>query len=281
MAPCEDLTYGGFPRLLPEVTGTFFICRPGELVMNADPSHKTAQWAAEKLTAAALALPDQATRSANDVRPDPMLATNARSMRNDYVGTGYLMGFLAPPNDFASNDVAYSHAQYLSNAIPVNPSAAASWSLLSAMTRSIASRRGVLNVVSIPAYANGVGLGWVGVSDRSAASGSNAHVGKVLVPTHLVKILMDPVRGDAVAFVIPNDARAQSVPLTAWMVPVSQAEALTNVHLSPDLPADRAAFLRASSNQQALVAAWIDQGIWADASAHAQDDLPVRWSIAK
>lgn len=281
MAPCESLTYGGFPRLLPEVPGTFFLCRPSEFVLNADPDHRTAQWVSEKLTASSLAEPDQATRSAHDVRPDPLLASTARSMLNDYVGTGYLMGFLAPPDDFLFNDVAYSHAHYLSNTVPVNPSAAPSWAALSALVRSITASRGTLIVVTAPAYANGLGLGWVGVSDNSASTGNQAHIGKILVPTHLVKILMDPARGDGVAFILPNDATAATAPLTSWMVPISQAEQLTHIHLSPDLPADRSTFLRAPKGHPALVAQWVNQGIWDAALPHAKEDMPLNWSVSR
>lgn len=247
-APCEGLTYGGFPRVDQEVRkdekkkskGTFFVCRPG-YALNYDPSRKTAEWVVEHLTAENLNAP-RAAQEISDHRPDPELPPKAQSMNNDFVGTGYERVYLAPAEDFEYDDVLYSHSFYLSNAVHLHPSRVATWKTLSQQIRDLAKQRGSLFVISGPIYEAGLGRGWVGVPDSTKrSSGKGGERGKVMVPTHLFKIVIDPQTKRSAAYVVENTPTSNPTLMT---VPVQEVERLTGMVVSPDLTKSEQAALK-------------------------------------
>lgn len=230
LAPCQSLTYGGFPRHSPEKKGTFFVCRDG-YALNFDPQRKTAEWAVERLQGKSLSQPD-AFSSIDDSRVDPQLAVKAQSQNNDYVGVGYIKERLIPSENYKYNDVLYSHTFYLSNAIVMNPSRVDDWKKLEEHVRSLAKQNEEVFVITGSVYDKGFGLGWVGISDKERASGKTATVGKIQVPTHYYKVVLIPSKRTAQAFLLPNTSAEKGEPIK--VIAPQQLEQMAQIRFAPD-----------------------------------------------
>ena len=246
-APCESLTFGGFPRSEKEFEkrdkqfkGTFFICRPG-YALNYDSFHKTSDWVVERLTSENLSK-ERAAKDISDHRPDPEIPPRLQSLNNDFIGTGYERVYLAPAEDFEYDDVLYSHSFYLSNAVHLHPSRVASWKNLAQQVRELAKQRGELFVVSGPIYEAGLGRGWVGTPDSvKKSSGKNGEKGKVMVPTHLFKVVIDPKTKVSAAYIIENTPTDHPTVITSS---VAEVERLTGLVFAPDLTKSEQAALK-------------------------------------
>ena len=230
LAPCQTLAYGGFPRRSPEKKGTFFVCRDG-YALNYDPERKTAEWAVEHLTAENLSKKDMFS-PVDDSRVDPQLAVKAQSQKNDYVGIGYVKEMLVPTDNYKYNDVLYSHTFYLSNAIVMNPSRVDDWKRLEEYMRSLAKQYGEVFVISGTLYEKGFGLGWVGIADKERASGKNATVGKIQVPTHYYKVILIPSQRRAQAFILPNTSADKGGKVEP--ISLGDLERAAQIRFSPD-----------------------------------------------
>ena len=237
-APCEHLVYGGFPRHQTPGEGTFFICRPG-YALNYDPSTKTSQWVVEHLEADNLKR-DRAAKDIADHRPDPNLPKKARTNNDDFVGTGYERVYLAPATDFLYDDILYSHSFYLTNAVHLHGDRVPALKALEETVRSMAQARGQLYVITGPVYENGGGRGWVGVPDKlRQGSAKSAHKGKVMVPTHIFKVVIDPQAGKSIGFLVENTPLVGAASSPGYeVVPVATIEKLTGMVFAPDLPQD-------------------------------------------
>lgn len=230
LAPCQPLAYGGFPRRSPEKKGTFFVCRDG-YALNYDPERKTAEWAVEHLTAENLNKKDMFS-AVDDSRVDPQLAVKAQSQKNDYVGVGYVKEMLVPTDNYKYNDVLYSHTFYLSNAIVMNPSRVDDWKKMEDYMRSLAKQNGEIFVISGTLYEKGFGLGWVGIANKERASGKNATVGKIQVPTHYYKVALIPSQRTAQAFLLPNTSADKGG--TVQPIPLADLEQAAQIRFAPD-----------------------------------------------
>jgi DNA/RNA endonuclease G (NUC1) len=227
----------GFPRQDPPDASTYFICKPGVFAVNYFPAHRTPQWAVQHLRAVDLeASAGPAARTdKDDARVDPELPVRRSAAMNDFKDTGYVRAFLASPSSYPFNDVAYSRAQYLSNAIPVHPDRIRAWEGLSALALTAARQRGSLHVISGTIYEDGPGNGFIGVAD-----GSTGDKGKIKVPSFLFKVLIDSKTGEYIAFLMPDGPLAAGEPavtITTW----ERIESLSGLVLTPDASA---AFLR-------------------------------------
>lgn len=230
LSPCQELTYGGFPRSSPQKKGTFFICRDGYAI-NYDPYRKMAEWSVEHLTAENLNKPDS-FKNVDDSRPDPQLAVIAQTQLNDYLGTGYERVRLVSSENFKYDDVLYSHTFYLSNAAVLNPSRMTEFKKLEDYARSLALTHKDVYVITGPLYEGGQGLGWVGVPDKERASGKNLNKGKIQVPTHYYKVLLIPSVHKAEAFVIPNTPVEMGK--TMQSIPMETLETHSQIRFAPD-----------------------------------------------
>ena len=241
VAPCEGLVWSGFPRKEPESTGTYFVCRDG-YVLNWDPVRKTPEWLSLRLTAQQLT-DIVVTDPKDEARPDPVLPKSAQTQMNDHVGTGYNRLFLSSPWNMRHDDRMFSHAQYLTTAVPQHTAMMPVWAQLDEQVRAWVASRGELVVVSGVVYMGGVGRGWVGVPDKEKAKGDAARRGRIEVPTHLFKVIFDPKRNQSVGFLIPNDGTTQGG-LGQYMVPVSTVESATTLRFAPNMTLEEQSALK-------------------------------------
>ena len=169
-------------------------------------------------------------------RADPAISTGTAT-DNDYRGSGYDRGHLAPFADFAYDANRANETFYLSN---ISPQARqfnqGVWRELEELTRDWANRFKRLYVVTGPVMTRDA-KGTIGRSNR------------VAVPAAYYKVLLDldDPEQKAIGFVIPNEISFD--PLTEYVLSVDEVEEITGINFFPELMPDALeAELEASAN---------------------------------
>ncbi len=179
-------------------------------------AHEQPEWVHYRLTASMAA--GQEPRS-DRFRPDPQVRTGSAALE-DYVGSGYDRGHLAPAADMAFDAVAMSESFYLSNMSPQAPSLnRGGWRVLEGLVRDWAREYGELYVTVGPLFSEP--LGRIGPNE-------------VTVPSAYYKAVYCPAYRQMVAFIVPN-ARLDR-PVLSYMRTVDEVERLTGLDLYVSLP---------------------------------------------
>jgi endonuclease G len=175
---------------------------------------RTPLYSAEHLTRANLNAAGELSRK-DSFHPESALPAQDRAELSDYARSGYDRGHMSPNADFA-NRSAQAESFSLANMVPqVHANNAGVWAGIEGAARQLATSEGELYVVSGPAFI-GADIG---------------QVGRVLVPTHIWKVLYSPKQQRAGAYLITNDeTREYST------VSVSDLEKMVGVSLLPALP---------------------------------------------
>jgi endonuclease G len=206
---CEEyIKYG-----IPGDTGDP-LCRKG-FALSHHSERKTAVWVAEHLTRERMA--GRLPRS-DDFAPDPDLPPGKRAEVSDYKDSNYDRGHMAPGADMRWDPEAMRQSFYLSNISPqVGPQMNRGiWKQLEEKVRRWASQRGELYVYTGPIYAPDEPLIVIGAN-------------KVAAPTHFYKVIFDPVRVEAIAFIMPNtELRTENMP--DYIVTVTEVEQMTGLN---------------------------------------------------
>lgn len=147
-------------------------------------------YAAERLTRAGVASARQVER-VDAFHDEDRVPADQRARLDDYVRSGFDRGHLAPAGDMPSG-AAQAQSFSLANVVPQDRVFNRSlWAAIEESTRRLATRRGLLFVVTGPVF-EGASLAAIN--------------GRVLVPTQLFKAIYDPVAGEAGAYLAPNRA---------------------------------------------------------------------------
>ena len=205
---CQEYVKYGIPSNKGDL-----LCRTGYALAH-NPERKTPDWVAELLTR-------EKTRSSrarsNDFQPDPDLEPGQRAELADYKNSGYDRGHMAPAGDMRWDKEAMSESFFLSNMSPqIGPGMNRGiWKDLEEKVRTWAIKRGELHIFTGPIY----------------ASGSPKTIGPnhVAVPTHFYKIIFDPVRVEAIAFIMENKP-LKTKDLPAYLVSIDEVEAQTGLN---------------------------------------------------
>ncbi|TAJ34420.1 MAG: DNA/RNA non-specific endonuclease [Nitrospirae bacterium] len=204
---CAEYTKMG----IPSEQGTP-LCRKG-YALAYNPENKTPDWVAEHLTK------DKASAHMgrkNYFAPDPDLPQGARAELVDYKRSGFDRGHMAPAGDMRWDLEAYKESFYLSNMVPqvgrgMNQGI---WKDLEEMVRQWALTRGELYIYTGPVY------------DEALDAVETIGDDEVAIPTHLFKIVYDPKRKEAIAFLMPNEPlRTEDMP--KYLVSVDRVEKKT------------------------------------------------------
>jgi endonuclease G, mitochondrial len=183
--------------------------------------HEQALWVAYKLEAHHT---KGNTRRQDDFRPDPAVPTGSATPE-DYRGSGYSRGHLAPVADFRFNPQAMNETFLMSNMSPqTHQMNAGIWNDLEQQVRYWLGRDRQFYIVSGPVLKKD--LPKIGRKNR------------VSVPEQYYKIIVDVQEPEikAIAFLIPN--RDSSEPFEKFAVSIDDLENLTGINFFPQLPDD-------------------------------------------
>lgn len=199
-------------------------------------AHEQAAWVAYELTPEEVGV--NLAREGN-FREDPLVLTGSASL-NDYRGSGYDRGHLAPVGDMNFDSVAMEESFYMSNISPQKRAFNGGiWSRLENQVRTWATEKGGLYVVTGPV---------LGQAPRSV--GEN----QVTVPDFFYKVLLDERGSDSrmIALVVPTTARGDD--LSAFVEKVDNVEAYTGIDFFPALPDE----LEDQLESEATTEGWFD-----------------------
>jgi len=208
IAGCEEYAKLGIPGKNGEL-----LCRKGYLLAH-DSANKTPIWVIEHLTAekAKGTLPRY-----NKFQADPDLEEGERAELSDYKGSGYDKGHMAPSADMRWDQQAMEECFYLSNMVPqvgkgMNQGI---WKNLEEDIRQWSIDREELYVFTGPIYEGGT----------KKTIGKN----EVAVPTHIYKIVYDPIKVEAIAFIMPNE-KLNAKDMPNYIVTIREVEAKTGLN---------------------------------------------------
>jgi endonuclease G len=193
------------------------ICHSGYSVSyNAD--WRISNWVAYELTPEEVA----GTVSRKDKYiPDPKV-NGATATNDDYKGSGWDRGHMAPAADMKWSRRAMEESSYLSNICPQNHNLNGGvWKDIEEKTRSMVVKKGSMYVVCGPI-----------VSKRSQTIGSN----KVVVPDAFFKALLQKnnQRWEAIAFICPNESGRKK--LSSYAMTIDDLEKITGIDFFHSLP---------------------------------------------
>lgn len=184
------------------ISGGGELVRHKAFVLEYAEAYEQARWVLHRV----LGKGGKAKRS-NKFMPDPEVSTGS-ALPSDYTRSGYDRGHMAPAGDFKYDQEATNETFYMSNMSPQDHALNIGiWNDLEEQIRRWAKKRGSLVVVTGPVLRPG--LPTIGRSAR------------VAVPERYFKIVYDPARREAVAFLIENrnypdtDLRAVAVSIDA------------------------------------------------------------------
>ncbi|ALS63703.1 DNA/RNA non-specific endonuclease [Pandoraea apista] len=178
---------------------------------------RTPLWSAERLTRAGLSDARQISR-VNNFHAESRLPPGERAELRDYVRSGYDRGHMAPSADMPDAQ-AQSESFSLSNMVPQNSeNNRYLWAGIESSVRKLAQDRGELFVLTGPLF-KGKTITQVG--------------NRVMVPTQLYKVVYDPRRKQAGAYLVANEATGDYS-----VVSVAELETLAGIDFFPGMPAD-------------------------------------------
>ena len=193
------------------------IVRHKAYTLKYNEKHEQADWVAYHLTVDMIR--GKAKRT-NDFRMDPLVKTGTATLE-DYKGSGYDRGHLAPAADMALNPATMSESFYLSNMSPQTPGFNRGiWRKLETDTRSWTLYHKGSYIVTGPILKEG--LSQIGPS-------------KITVPKYFYKVILEttPPQYSGIAFVLPNEKSQKSV--TQYARTINQVEEITGLDFFPVL----------------------------------------------
>ena len=210
----EHFVGGDAPRLTnPKLAQqTHALCFKLFSVMDSGVT-RTPLWSAEHLEAANLAAAQSLSRE-NSFHPEERLPPGQRAELSDYARSGFDRGHMAPNGDMPDRESQHDSFS-LANMVPQNgENNRHLWAAIEGAVRKMARREGDLYVVTGPAF-----LG----ADLQ-------RIGRVLVPTHLYKLVWSPRQKAGAAWLVENTADAKPN-----VVPIPELERIIGINLLPAL----------------------------------------------
>lgn len=160
-------------------------------------------------------------RRAENFQPDPLVKTKT-ALPFDYSGTGYDRGHLAPAGDFNYDQRLKYDTFYMSNMSPqAHDFNTGIWNDIEQKVRSWSKKRGDLVIVTGPVLRKG--LPTIGKSTRIA------------VPEFYYKLVYDPQKEEAIAFLIENKAWVD-VLMKDFTTSIDEVEEKTGIDFFARLP---------------------------------------------
>lgn len=213
---CPQHVVWGAPQVAREGSNQY-LCRTGYAI-NYNYDTKSTYFAVETIKPELLVTKNVSRK--DDFREDTQIPAQYRATLKDYQGAGYDRGHMAPAADFTYDANVMSESFLLSNMMPQHPgNNRGIWKYLEEYTRYWAQKYGQLYVITGTYFGSG-----------SAFIGNN-----VGVPSHVYKIVIDPKRNKAIAFMFPN-VKLDPKTMNNYIVTIEQIEQLTGINFSPAIP---------------------------------------------
>ena len=150
---------------------------------------RTPLWSAEHLLRANVLAAQELIRT-NSFHAESRLPRQDRAELSDYARSGFDRGHMSPNGDMPDRS-AQAESFSLANMVPqVHANNAGIWAGIESAVRQLAIREGDVYVVTGPAF----------IGDAIASL-----KGRVLIPTHLWKVVYSPRRQQAGAYLVTND----------------------------------------------------------------------------
>ncbi|WP_201504360.1 DNA/RNA non-specific endonuclease [Psychrobacter aestuarii] len=217
---CSDAYYSG---IYPEFTNTKLaqdtqpLCFDGFAVMYSARS-RTPLWSAEHLTRERLTQAKTIDRQ-DSFHEESRLPRSARASLEDYSGSGYDRGHLAPNADMATRSQQYDSFS-LANIAPQSPrNNRYIWRNLEEATRDLTEQYGEVYTVT--------GVAFLG-SELTQLDN------RVLVPSHFYKVVYIPALDSAGVYYAPNDESER-----VEVISLDELEANIGIDVLPILDASR------------------------------------------
>ena len=190
---CKHFFAAGKPPTVPQAPLLRELCYDAFAILHSGHT-KTPVFVAQRLNRAAVADADE--KRTNRFFADARLPSAERATLDDYKGSGYARGHMAPAGDMPTAQ-AMAQSFSLANMVPQNQKQnSGPWSQIEKATRQYAARaQGDVYVITGPVFAN----------DAPAIG-----PGQVRVPSHLFKLVYDSSTGKAWAHWQPNDETARA-----------------------------------------------------------------------
>lgn len=185
-----------------------------------DEVHEQARWVLYKITSETANGPVDRT---DDFRSDPTVTTGSAGL-DDYRGSGYDRGHMAPAAAMAWSEVSMSESFYLSNISPQTPGFNRGiWRELESKVRSWAVKHGEVWVVTGPV-----------LTDDLKQIGDN----RVSVPKFYFKVILDDLKPNlsGIGFLMANSRSEKSI--SEFAVPIDMVESISNLDFFPNLDED-------------------------------------------
>ena len=199
-----------------------------------DEEHEQSRWVAYELTAGETG---GSSERESSFLLDPLVPSVTAS-DEDYKGSGYDRGHLAPAADMAWSDQAMRESFYFSNISPQLPSFNRGiWKQLEELVRNWAVFYGVIQVVTGPVLNSGL-----------PSIGQN----QVSIPSHFYKALLihTPNGYQAIGFVMPNEGSNRT--LISFITTIDEVERITGLDF----------FHLLADDEEARIEHSVDPGKW-------------------
>lgn len=194
--------------------------------MGYDTRNKNASWIYERLTADGLK--GNESRDHCQFKEDIAIPNIFRATLQDYKGSGFDRGHLAPAANHRASFLGMEETFYLSNIAPQNPQFNRGyWSKLEKHVRELTKSYSIIHVYTGPLYLpkqESDGSKWV----KYQVIGEN----NVSVPTHFFKILiLEKSAGDVIceAYVLPNEPINSQVPIKDFKTSIDRVEKASGI----------------------------------------------------
>jgi endonuclease G len=209
-----------FQKVTPEFTrkalqaSSVGLCFEAFAVMHSGVS-KTPLWSAQYLTRESLKAA-KAVQRVDSFHPEEALPPGHGAELADYARSGFDRGHMAPAADMPTK-LAQHESFSLANVMPQNrKNNQILWSAIEGATRHLANLRGELYVITGPIF------------EGDQVKRLN---GRVFIPTHVFKAVIDPARGEGAAWLAPNDDSG-----AYQVIAIADLEKRAGINLFPTLP---------------------------------------------
>lgn len=192
-AACPQHFAGGVPPVTPKAPKLRELCFDGFAVLHSGNT-KTPVYVAQRLNRRMLEQ-GQSIKRTDKFYADARLPSGERAELDDYKGSGWSRGHMAPAGDMGTPE-AKAQSFSLANMVPQDPKQnGGPWSKIEEDTRKYVMRaRGDVYVVTGPVFEPGA---------------QTIGAGRVVVPSHVFKLVYDPATGKSWAHWQENSPTAQ------------------------------------------------------------------------